>query len=67
MKNGWHDHFCEKCGFGFVCPKVTHCKDPFETLCPDHCRVEYNSFGHVCTRTAGHSGPHRQDTESDGQ
>jgi len=36
MKNGWHDHFCEKCGSGFVCPKVTHCNDEWKTLCPDH-------------------------------
>ena len=36
MKNGFHDHYCPKCKHGFVCPKVTHCNDPFETLCLDH-------------------------------
>jgi len=36
MKSGYHDHFCEKCGHGFICPKVTHCNEPFEALCPDH-------------------------------
>lgn len=36
MKSGWHDHYCPKCGYGFVCHKVTHCNDEFETLCLDH-------------------------------
>jgi hypothetical protein len=36
MKNGYHDHFCHKCGHGFICHKVTHCNESFETLCLDH-------------------------------
>jgi len=36
VKSGYHDHFCEKCGHGFICPKVTHCNDEWKTLCPDH-------------------------------
>jgi hypothetical protein len=36
MRNGFHDHWCPKCSHGFICPKVTHCNEPFHTLCPDH-------------------------------
>jgi hypothetical protein len=36
MKNGYHDHFCHKCGHGFICHKVTHCNEAFDALCLDH-------------------------------
>ena len=36
MKSGYHDHFCPKCGHGFICSKVTHCNDEFVTPCVDH-------------------------------
>ena len=36
MTNGFHDHFCPKCGHGFICHKITHCTEPLETLCLDH-------------------------------
>lgn len=39
MKNGYHDHFCETCNHGFICPKVTHCWDDWKRDCPN-CRYE---------------------------
>lgn len=39
MKSGFHDHFCREHKAGFVCHKVTHCNDSFETKCLD-CRVK---------------------------
>jgi len=36
MISGYHTHYCPSCEESYACPKVTHCEDPEDHLCPDH-------------------------------
>lgn len=39
MQSGLHKHYCPEHGADFTCPKVTHCREPEVTPCPD-CRAQ---------------------------